>query len=226
MQKLEKDLFGGITLCDTTKDPRYSGLEEMEDKAFVRYCDKHYALINKLADIGLPKPGEQIRLVTRRTFNSIQFIEYIVQKQTIESMHLAIYSINFNAAKILLQLVTEQRIKKIHILMSNLRNKAHREKEEIIKNMFAHHPNISLFFCSSHAKVFSCKTAEGNYYTLEGSGNMAYNSRVEQYVIDNDKGMYEFTCEWFAEIKEFLRGTKELEDTDAITDPSLAITSH
>ncbi|MBA1446111.1 MAG: hypothetical protein FE835_14640 [Gammaproteobacteria bacterium] len=213
----QNDLFGGVTVCTITKDPITSGLEQMEDKAYKRFCEKHYALISKLDDIGLPEPGQQIRLVTRRTFNSIQFIEYIAEREKILDMKIAIYSINFNAAKILLGLVNSGKINTVEILMSNLRNKAHREKEEIIKKMFTDHPRISLFFCSSHAKAFSCSTEAGNFYTLEGSGNMAYNSRVEQYVIDNDEQMYKFTCEWMSRIKEFLQETKELEVCDCAT---------
>jgi hypothetical protein len=209
--EIQDDLFGGSAICTVTKDPTISGLEQMEDNAYTRFCEKHYALIDKLEDIGLPKPGYQIRLVTRRTFNSIQFIEYIAAREIIIDMKIAIYSINFNAAKILLNLVDTKKIQTLEILMSNLRNKAHREKEELVKKMFTDHPAISLFFCSSHAKVFSCKTQNGNFYTLEGSGNMAYNSRIEQYVIDNDEDMYVFTGNWMAEIKAFLAGSKELE---------------
>lgn len=211
-EEIQTDLFGAAPeICTVTKDPTTSGLEDMEDKAFVRFCEKHHALIDKLADIGLPAPGEQIRLVTRRTFNAIQFLEYIAERELILDLKMAIYSINFNAAVILVGLIDSGRIANTEILMSNLRNKAHREKEEVMKKMFVDHPLIKIFYCSSHAKTFSCRTAEGNFYTLEGSGNMAYNSRVEQYVIDNDEGMYDFSCEWMADIKKFLEGRKELE---------------
>ena len=59
--------------------------------------------------------------------------------------------------------------------------------------------------------MFSCSTSKDNYYTLEGSGNLAYNSRVEQYVIDNDKAMYDFSCSWMNDIKIFLEGKMELD---------------
>ncbi len=199
-------------LINVEKDPKESGLEEMEDRALVRYVERHYALIDKLEELGLPAPGQQFRIVTRRTFNAIQFLEFIVrQDETIIDLKMAIYSINFYAAKILLEMVNSEKIQKAEILMSNLRNKAHREKEEIVREMFISHPKISLFFCSSHAKMFSCSTTQGNYYTLEGSGNLAYNSRVEQYVIDNDKSMYDFSCSWMDDIKKFLEGKKELD---------------
>ncbi|RJP51157.1 MAG: hypothetical protein C4583_09210 [Anaerolineaceae bacterium] len=198
-------------LINVEKDPEKSGLEEMDDRAFVRYCEKHAALIAKLEELGLPKPGQQFRIITRRTFNAIQFLEFIARQETILDLKMAIYSINFHAAKLLVKLVNEGYISRVEILMSNLRNKAHREKEEIVRKMFLGHPRIVLFFASSHAKVFSCSTAKGNYYTLEGSGNLAFNSRVENYVIDNDKALYDFTVSWMREIKVFLQGKKELE---------------
>lgn len=199
-------------LINIEKDPTESGLEEMEDRALVRYVKRHTALIDKLEELGLPAPGQQFRIITRRTFNAIQFLEFIVRKgETIVDLKMAIYSINYHAAKILMEMVNSEKIQRVEILMSNLRNKAHREKEEIVREMFISHPKVSLFFCSSHAKMFSCQTSEGNYYTVEGSGNLAYNSRVEQYVIDNDKSMYDFSCSWMDDIKEFLDGKKELE---------------
>lgn len=206
------DMFGDVDkICTVEKDPDASGLEAMEDRAFTRYCERHFALIDTLDNLGLPKPGEQIRIVTRRVFNSVQFLEWVVKTETITDLKIAIYSINFHAAKILVNLISGGKIQRCEILMSNLRNKAHREKEEVVRKMFIDHPNIQIFYCSSHAKAFSCATDQGNYYTLEGSGNMSYNSRIEQYVIDNARDMYAFTCQWMAEIKEFLRDKKELE---------------
>ncbi len=205
------NLFGEQELITVEKDPERSGLEQMDDRALARYTERHYALIAKLEELGLPKPGQQFRLITRRTFNAIQFLEYIASREKIIDLKMAIYSINYNAAKILVRLIDEGRIERVEILMSNLRNKAHREKEEIIKKMFIGHNKISIFFASSHAKMFSCVTSEGNYYTCEGSGNLAFNSRVEQYVIDNDKELYDFSCSWMEDIKIFLEGKKELE---------------
>ena len=94
--------------------------------------------------------------------------------------------------------------------MSNLRNKAHRAKEQITRDLFVNNPKVDLFFCSSHAKIMSMKTVDGNYYSIEGSGNMSYNSRVENYCLDNDKELYNFTTGWMSEIKDHLKGKKEL----------------
>jgi len=206
------DIFGdGAEKCNVSKDTNTSGLEELPDSIFEKYCKKHYAIISHLYQIGLPKKDHQLRIITKRNFNAVQMINYIAINDTILDLKIAIYSINYNAALILIKLLDNHQIKKMEVLMSNLRNKAHREKEEIIKNLFIKHSRIDIFYCSSHAKLFSCQTEKNNFYTLEGSGNMSNNSRIEQYVIDNDEKLYEFTCQWFKEIKEFLKNKKELE---------------
>ena len=97
-------------------------------------------------------------------------IQFIADKEIIIDLKIAIYSINFNAAVILIDLVNSKKIGNVEILMSNLRNKAHREKEEIIKDLFTDHKNIKLFFCSSHAKIFSCKTKKITFTQLKALG--------------------------------------------------------
>lgn len=215
----QDDLFGAMpAICTEEKDPMQSGLEAMADKSIVRYCERHYMLIEEIRKIGLPQPGQQFRLVTRRTFNAIQFLEYICERETVVDLRMAIYSINFAAAKILVDLVLNGYVQRATILMSNLRNKAHREKEEITKKLFMQTPGIDLFFCSSHAKTMAMRTKQGNFYSIEGSGNLAYNARVEQYVIDNDAGMFHFSAAWMDEIRAFLKSHGKPEFEDCATD--------
>ena len=212
MSESQFDIFGDVQYVTESKDSMDSGLEDMDDAILKRYCEKHYAMIEKIDDIGLPEKGQQFRLVTRRVFNAMQMIEYICKREVISDLKISIYSVSHSAALILINLIDQGRIKKVEILMSNLRNKAHREKEVIIKNLFSKHPKISLFFCNSHAKTFSCATERNNYFTLEGSGNMSWNSRVENYTLDNCKELYEFSCQWMSDIKKFVKDKKEFED--------------
>lgn len=205
-----KDLQTTQTYVNTPKDTVISGLEGMEDNLFQTYKTKTLAVIERISQIGLPGPGQQYRLITRRTFSATDILRFICQNEHIEDLRMVIYSINYFAAKMLIELIDAGKIDKCEILMSNLRNTAHREKEEIIKNDFVTHPKINLWFASSHAKIMSCRTAAGNYYTVEGSGNHSFNSRLEQYVIDNDPAIFDFTAKWMGEIKEYLRHKREL----------------
>jgi hypothetical protein len=38
---------------------------------------------------------------------------------------------------------------------------------------------------------------------IEGSGNFSFNGRIEQYIIDNDKLLYDFSKKWIKEIEQY-----------------------
>lgn len=197
-------------LINVKKDTLDSGVEDLEDKKMKLYVEKTFQVIQQIKEIGLPKKNEQLRLVTFRSFNAVAFLSYIAELEEIEEILLVVYSINAEAAAIIEKMVSEGKIKKAIVLMSNLRNKAHRAKEQITRDSFVNNPNIDLFFASCHSKVMQIKTKCGNHYAIEGSGNLSFNSRVEQYVIDNDEKLYNFTKDWMLEIKTFLKDKKEL----------------
>ena len=198
------------SLINVKKDTMDSGLELFEDEKYKRYIEKTYQTIENVKEIGLPKENEQIRLVTFKSFNSAVFLKFITDTHTIENLILVVYSINAEAAKLINDLIEQRKILKCKILMSNLRNKAHRKKEQITRDMFVENPNVDLFFASSHSKIMAMKTSCNNHFVLEGSGNLSFNSRVEQYILDNDKKLFEFTDNWTEKIKEYLKGKKEL----------------
>lgn len=197
-------------LINVKKDINDSGLENLEDSKYKKFIEKTYQVIQKIEEIGLPKNNEQIKIITFRPFNAAVFLKYIAEKEGIENAQIVVYSINGEAAVMIDKLINDGLINQCQILMSNLRNKAHREKEQITRDLFVNNPKVDLFFASSHAKILSVKTKQGNFYSLEGSGNMSYNSRVENYCIDNDENLYKFHCDWMNEIKTFLKGKKEL----------------
>ena len=187
-----------------TKDPIQSGLEGMPDDDIRVYLAKTGAVIDRISEIGLPKKGEQLRLVTRRKFNAVEFLTFIAATEGIDHLAAAIYSINYRAARLMVKMIDDGLIGSADILMSNLRNGAHREKEVVVRELFERHDRISLFFCSSHAKVMAMRTRAGNSYVIVGSGNPAENSRVEQYVIDNDEGVYRWVVKWTGDIRNYL----------------------
>lgn len=190
-------------------DTAESGAEETNDKIFRAYREKTTALISRVEEIGLPKPKEQIRLVTKRSFNAIAFIQHITNHEVIEHAYLVVFSFNWEAARIMDELLMTRRIKKATILMSNMRNMGYREKEKLTKEIFVNNPYVTLMFAHSHAKIISLKTEAGNYYTIEGSGNLSWTGRIEQYVMDNDRELYEFTMEWMQEMRIFLQNKKD-----------------
>lgn len=201
---------GEKDLISVSKDTNDSGLEVLEDEKYKKFVLKTYQIIEKIEELGMPRKNEQIRLVTFKSFNAAVFLAHICEKENIKELNLVVYSINAEAAKLINGLIEKKSIGKCIILMSNLRNKAHRKKEQITRDMFVDNPNVELFFASAHSKIMSMKTENNNFYTLEGSGNLSFNSRIEQYVLDNDEHLFTFTCNWMKKVKEYLKGKKEL----------------
>jgi len=197
-------------LINVKKDCNDSGLENIETEKYKNQVEKTYQIIKQIEDIGMPKSNEQLKLITFKTFNSVLFLKHIAEKEKINNIIIVVYSINHEAAKIINDMIINKTIKNATILISNLRNKAHRVKEQLTRDLFVNNPNIDLFFCQSHAKIISMETENGNYYTIEGSGNLSFNSRIEQYSIENSKDYYLFNKNWILKIKDFLKNKKEL----------------
>lgn len=53
-----------------------------------------------------------------------------------------------------------------------------------------------LAFCRTHAKVITVKTKKGNKIVIHGSVNMRSHGVVEQFMMENDDGLYDFIEGW------------------------------
>jgi len=201
--------WDNTNLINKEKDLDDSSLEDLSHVKFQLNSKKTFEIINSEKDIILPKKETSLRIVTFKSMNASLLLQHIAKQEKIEELLIAAYSINYDSVKLIDSIINANECK-TEILISNLRNQAYRKKEELTKEIFIKNKNVKLFFCSSHAKIISVKTKKGNYYHIEGSGNLSFNSRVEQYVIDNDKNLFNFTKEWFKKIRIYLKEKKEL----------------
>lgn len=173
---------------------------QLEDHVLKKYIEKSYQVIERVESIGLPRQGEQLRIITMKVFNTISIIKLIAEREVIEDAVFVIFAINQHAAKILIDLKTQGMIQSAQLVVSSIRNAGHKSKSiavDMLKRYF------DVIYVNSHAKISVMKTAAGNHYNVEGSGNFSFNGRIEQYVIDNDIGIYEFSREWIEELKKY-----------------------
>jgi hypothetical protein len=186
-----------------------SGVEDFDDEIVRTYEENITDLIEKVDELGMPKKNETIRLITKRAFNSLEFIEYIRRKEKIVETYICVYSIDYKSGVILDDYARYGKIGKVTFLISNLRNSAYRKKEQVVREKFIKNENIRLVFAGSHAKIICIKT-EANYYAIETSANIAPNSRIEQYTLCNSEVVYNFHKNWIdniekiATLKEFV----------------------
>ena len=61
---------------------------------FIRYKKLHFQRLSNVKELlPLPKPGDQYRIITQESFNAYTFILYILERETIEHMHLSTFNI-------------------------------------------------------------------------------------------------------------------------------------
>lgn len=175
---------------------------EISDKLYKSFQENISKVISKIEECGIPKKGQQLRLITTKSFNSVAFIELIAINEIINELLLVIFSINISAAKRIIELKNRGRIKEIKIIVSSIRNAGHKLKSKAVKLLLE--SGLRIVFVNSHAKIMAIRTNQ-NYYVIEGSGNMSFNGRIEQYIIDNDKALYFFTKNWMKEIEIIMK---------------------
>ncbi|MCQ2137878.1 MAG: hypothetical protein MJY60_04150 [Bacteroidales bacterium] len=179
-----------------------SGFEMTDDEIIRVWRQAAPQLINHISDIGLPAKGEQLRMVTKRAFNSIALIDFILSKEKIVETYICCYSIDYASGCLLDELARGGRLGKMTFLISNLMNQACKQKMMVVKEKFCNNPNVRLVFAGSHAKLMAIRT-EGNFYIVETSANFANNSRIEQYLLENSEQMFQFHKGWIDGIAEF-----------------------
>lgn len=174
---------------------------EMSDKLYRKFAEKTMQVIRKVEEIGLPKKGWQTRIITMKAFNSVAIIKLIADKESISSAKLVIFAINQKAARTLIELKEGGRLNNCRLVISDIRNAGIKDKSKAVTML---EPHFKIDFLKSHAKISVLETRAGNYYTIEGSGNFSYNARLEQYIIDNDKRLFDFSEEWIKEIQKIV----------------------
>ena len=87
----ELDLDASDTFSESNDE---DGNIDVSDKIFNSYRDKIFQTIEKIKECGIPKTGEQMRIITMKSFNSMSFIELIAKSEVIEELILVIFAIN------------------------------------------------------------------------------------------------------------------------------------
>ncbi len=154
--------------------------------------------------ISLPKPDEQYRIVTTRSFDAISFLTFISDKEEILECYITVYSIGKRACSIIDDLLTARKLGECTFLISNIRNTSVKDKDNFVRTIYEKHKDkFRLIYAFSHTKTIHAKTKNGNFYNIEGSGNFNNNARIEQYLFDNNETAYNFHKGWINDVKKF-----------------------
>lgn len=143
----------------------------------------------------------QYRLVTVMSFNAITVIKYLLEFYKIDELYIVVYRMNDKSFDYLKSIIEADNIKTGFIVSTFFRaNKQYERWAKEIKILSDTTENVKTSFYNCHAKVFLAKTKCNKYIVFEGSGNLSHNERLEQYVFENNKKVYEFHKNWIDEI--------------------------
>lgn len=180
-----------------------SVVEQRAIKRTIKNEQIHFVKAKSFNDLCVkPRKNEQYRIITEKQFNAYSFILALLDKQ-IDELYLAMYRINEPTVDSIIKLIEDGQIKRAVFVISNYFNQTKRPEKWAIKlkEFSKTKENIKHVYTHNHAKV-ACVKSGGDYYVFEGSGNMSDNARVEQYVYENNKEVFDFHKNWMEAITE------------------------
>lgn len=146
------------------------------------------------------EPGVQYRLISTLAFNAIVVLQYIQQLYKIDEIYLVIYRMNEKSVNKFKELIDNDTHGGFLISSFFRNNKIYEKWARNLVNYCAGNNNMQISFAVTHAKIFIAKTADGKHIVFEGSGNFSDNARIEQYLLEDNKEVYNFHKKWITEI--------------------------
>ena len=144
------------------------------------------------------KQGVQYRIVTENSFNAVVILDAIDKLYDIDEVIIAVYRMNINAVNRIKEWA--EKIPCTVLLSSFFRENKKYEQWTREIELFAKSNKMKLAFAWSHAKIFLAKTKCGKHIVFEGSGNLSDNARIEQYILEDNRQIYDFHKSWINEI--------------------------
>lgn len=197
--------WGKIEEWNTSENDKGSDFELLQKAVLVKKKndDLHTARAKALSELCfLPAEGEQWRIITHKQFNAYALILLLLETREIEEMYLAIYRINEPTVTSIMDLIDSGRIKKASFIISSFFNQT-KKPEKWAKDLCdycAAHSQCNFIYLHNHAKVLAVRTTKDEYFVFEGSGNMSDNARIEQYVYEQNKKVFNFHKAWMLDL--------------------------
>jgi hypothetical protein len=179
-----------------------TAIEQRAMKRTIKNNQIHFLKAQSLSDLCVrPLPNEQYRIITEKQFNAYALIIDLLKDSIIDELYIAIYRINEPTVDSIIDLIDNGRIKKAVFIISNYFNQTKKPERWALKlrEYSSIKPNVSHRYVHNHAKVAAIKAGD-DYYVFEGSGNMSDNARIEQYVYENNKEVFDFHKDWMLKL--------------------------
>ena len=143
-------------------------------------------------------------IVTIKNINPYTFILDALERfQKIDELWIATYRICEQALVNLMHLLKTGKIGKVFILINDNYKTLMKDKAMLLPKIAETTEGFSYCVKNNHAKVTLMKVGEKKI-VIQGSGNYAANSRIEQYCLIDNEELYDFHLDWIKGIDKWV----------------------
>lgn len=149
---------------------------------------------------GFPNNKEYFAIKTNGTSDCGSIFTYAINEwDIITEMYLATWTISKQNIKRLKESIESGRLKSLTMVFSSTLKPANPSLYASLVGSLKPFENVKLKEINSHAKTFSISNGT-DFITVTGSANWSENPRIENYLILNDKELFEHHKNWMSEL--------------------------
>lgn len=149
---------------------------------------------------GMPTKNTYLAIKTNGTSDCGSIFSYLLKKHSvIDDMYMATWTISKQNIKRIRLAIENEQLKKLTMIFSSTLKAANPSLYANLISSLHDFDNVFLKEVNSHAKTFSVKIKD-DYYTVSGSANWSENPRIENFLILNNKELYNHHKEWMSEL--------------------------
>ena len=193
------DLIGSAKGLETADMPSGRRHVTRTKKAEFRHISRRNKAQDLMDNTELPQPGEVYHYISDARYDFFNVIVATVNKiQPVHEFYGSTWTMNRYNVLDLLGLLDKGYIEKAAILTGTyFKRRESSVYAQLVTGLAKRGQRFNAFI--NHTKIVLLKT-ETDYIVFEGSANFTANPRLENYIICNDQGLYDFHRSWMEEM--------------------------
>ena len=149
--------------------------------------------------ITLPKPGESLHFIVDGLYepvNLIPAVRFLSKPALIKKLTITTLGLNRDNVELIAYGMDQGKILDCSIITSHAFKELDWDEYAYLKAEIQDKRGGRVNGVRSHCKLMLLEMSDGNWYTIEGSGNMRSCQSIEQFVMTNDEGLLKFHRGW------------------------------
>lgn len=170
---------------------------EIQSAFYCKHLQFSFATIKNIEkDVIIPQRGGIVWMQSDKAFNAFDLVVFIASKFPIKHLYASTYSISRRTIDSIIEMHDKGMIEQLTLLISESMIKRNPTTIDNLMAMKSSRANLNVQFAWSHAKINLIETHD-DFFVLEGSGNWSENAHFEQYVLVNDKEVFDYRMQIF-----------------------------